>query len=224
MMRLINRAYDLDLSVVTDEALVVLAKECQFRPAEKELLLRYRAWCNRLIVRLGRQRGLTLHEIEDAAQDSVFSVFKAVERYDTRQMGRIRGCSFQSFVGRVVTDRFKDFVKKLYRNRIRYGRSLQTIAGSRSGADCDTDLSGQLACPKKVNDPVHMCQRREMDSQLRSFLDALDASARKFMELLLAGTSLRDASARVGFSYDKGKRVRRRLRAQLAVRLGVAVN
>ncbi len=221
MVRFLHIAYDLNLSQVSDEALVVLAKECHFRPAEKELLLRYRLWCNRLIVRLGRRRGLTLHEIEDAAQDAVFSIMKAVERYDTFQMGRLRGCSFQSFVGRVVTDRFKDFVKKLYRVKIRFGRSLQTYERVDTRCDAEHDSGSQWACPKKGNDPVHMSQRREMDRQLGEFLVSLEPPDRQFMELLLAGVRLREAAERVGFSYDKGKRTRRRLRAQLANRLGV---
>ena len=223
-MRFLDIAYDLNMSRVTDEALVVLAKECHFRPAEKELLLRYRAWCNRLVVRLGRRRGLSLHEIEDAAQDAVFSIFKAVERYDTDQLGRVRGCSFQAFAGRVVTDRFKDFVKKLYRVKIRYGRSLQTFERNTVSTEIDCESKRQIACPKKCNDPVHMSQRREMDTEVRSFLDDRDAAASQFMKHLLSGVPLREASERVGYSYDKGKRMRRSLRGQIARRLGVPMN
>ncbi len=223
MMRFVHIAYDLNLSQMADEPLVVLAKECQFQPAEQELLLRYRMWSNRLIVQLGRKRGLTLHEIEDAAQDAVFSVIKAVQRYDTRQMGRIQGCSFQAFVGRVATDRFKDFVKKLYRIKTRFGRSLHRYEHKETGDVSGLDANSRLACPKKSNDPVHMSQRREMDAELRRFLDGLDAAACQFMEHLLAGDSLRDASAHAGYSYDKGKRMRRKLRGKIARRLGVPV-
>jgi len=223
-MRFIDIAYDLELALVADEALVVLAKECLFCPAEEELLLRYRSWCSRLISRLGRRRGLTSHEIEDAAQDSVFSILKAIERYDTDQMGRIRGCSFQSFIGRVATDRFKDFVKKLYRTKIRFGCSLDTFHRTDCPGEAPHDSGRFLVCPKKTNDPVHMSQRREMDAQLGDFLNDLDDSAKMFMELLLGGTSLREAAERAGFSYDQGKRMRRRLRGQLARRLGVLRN
>ena len=68
-----------------------------------------------------------------------------------------------------------------------------------------------------------MSQRREMDAELRRFLDGLDAAANQFMEHLLAGDSLRDASEHAGYSYDKGKRMRRKLRGKIARRLGVTV-
>ena len=36
-----NVGFDLNLAVMEDEALVVLAKECEFGPARDELIVRY---------------------------------------------------------------------------------------------------------------------------------------------------------------------------------------
>ena len=85
------------------------------------------------------------------------------------------------------------------------------------------DVNSRLACPKKGNDPVHMSQRREMDVEVRLFLESLDAAACQFMEQILAGDSLREASEHAGYTYDKGKRMRRKLRGKIARRLGVPV-
>jgi len=219
-MSYLGVAYDLNLAEVTDEALVVLAEECEFQAAETELLLRYRPWSQQMIMRLSRRRGLTLHEAEDAAQEAVFSLLKAIQRYNTDQMGRIKGCSFQSFAGRVITDGFKDFVKRLWRIKSRFGRSLHFSASANSPNDENSDVC--WVCTDQSKNPVHMSQRREMDSRLQKFIDALDAPVRIFLIELLAGARLRAAATTAGLSYDQGKRMRRRLRSQLANRLGVS--
>ena len=45
------RAYDLDLSRMNNEALIVLATECGYRPAWAELFSRQAGWKHRLIAK-----------------------------------------------------------------------------------------------------------------------------------------------------------------------------
>src|SRR6516165_5005188 len=47
--------YDLDLTRIGDEELVVMAKECHYQPAAHMLFERHRPWINVLIARRARQ-------------------------------------------------------------------------------------------------------------------------------------------------------------------------
>ena len=115
-MRAGAKRYDLDLSRMGDEALVILAQECAFRPATDELVLRYYERMNPLIARKARGLGLTA-DLPDAQQNAVFAILEAIAGYDTLEAARPRGCSFRTYLGRVVLARFGDFVRQLRRLR-----------------------------------------------------------------------------------------------------------
>src|ERR1700756_4130636 len=91
---------DLDLTQIEDPELVVLATECGYHPAEHALVLRYHGWCGRRIRWLARHRGLSETETEDAVQDAVFGILKAIGRYDTLKANRHGGCQFHTFLNR----------------------------------------------------------------------------------------------------------------------------
>src|SRR5438105_2323846 len=93
-----DEAYELDLSKLGDEELVVLAAECDYHPAEEALLLRYYVWSQRFITRLARRHFLSESDVEDATQDTVFAIVKAIARYDTLELGKIDGCPFRVFL------------------------------------------------------------------------------------------------------------------------------
>src|SRR4051794_13386424 len=101
--------FDLDLAVMEDEALVVLAEECEYGPARDELIVRYDHQIDRLLGWLARSYRLSNADLEDAHQNAIFWVVEAIQKYDTEQIGKVRGCSFRSFVSRVLVSRFKDF-------------------------------------------------------------------------------------------------------------------
>ena len=65
-----QQAYDLNLTLIEDGPLVVLSKECGYRPAETELLTRYLAWTDSLVAYLARHSELNEHDVEDASQDA----------------------------------------------------------------------------------------------------------------------------------------------------------
>jgi hypothetical protein len=73
-----SKKYDLDLSKIGDEELVVLAQECGFRPAANELLVRYHQPMNRLIASQAWQTPLCEKDIEDAKQNASL-VFEGVD-------------------------------------------------------------------------------------------------------------------------------------------------
>src|SRR5262249_1170202 len=114
-----NAAKDLDFSKLSDEELVVLAQKERCAPAKSELLLRYHDHSKRLVGWLARQKGLGTADLEDVQQDAVFGIEKAIIRYDAAQVALPNGCHFQTFLHRVLSDRFKDFTKGLWRQERR---------------------------------------------------------------------------------------------------------
>src|SRR6516162_1796545 len=96
-----TKKYDLDLSKMGDEELVVLAQECEFRPASDELVLRYHEAIGRVISHKARRTPLSASDVEDARQNAFFALCEAVASYRTLEMVKPGGCRFRSYAGRV---------------------------------------------------------------------------------------------------------------------------
>ena len=193
-----------DLSEINDAALVELSKLDDRRDAMDALLVRYREWTNQLINRLARNAGLNEHDAQDAAQDAIFAIIRATERYDNS-----KGCTFKTFLHRVVSDRFKDFVKRECRARKWTGCSQEVDDQPQGANRYSTDAAHD-------DNPLWKSHWNEMCSRLGSFVDQLEVRSRNFLTALLAGTSLRAAGEHAGLSYDQAKRMRRKLRVELA--------
>jgi RNA polymerase sigma factor (sigma-70 family) len=134
---------------------------------------------------------------------------EAIKKYDTRQIGKPRGCSFRSFVYRVLIARFKDYTKHLRRVEGHYDRTARSTGGDSSSIDVD----------QKLNDPSTIAENRESMNRLRETLTCLDSESERLWRLLAEGNSLRTIAAEIGISYDSAKRRRRKLIEQLKLRL-----
>jgi RNA polymerase sigma factor (sigma-70 family) len=212
-MRILAENYDLDLNELGDGTLVVLAKECGYQRAETALLQRYYDWSHNLIRQLSRRRGLSAADTEDAGQDAVFGILKAIARYDTQQLARPNGCSFGAFLRRVLTDRFKDFLKHVWRVQNRYRHLVHTDEDGYGKAD------GVALCKDEQDNPAQAVAQEEWERRARNLVAQLGDRDRELIDILIAGGSLRTAAERLGLSYDQAKRHWRRLRAELARRL-----
>jgi RNA polymerase sigma factor (sigma-70 family) len=209
-MRAGARKYDLDLSRVGDEALVILAQECAFRPATDELVRRYYERMSPLIARKARCPWLAA-DLPDAQQNAVFAMLEAIAGYHTLEVAKPRGCRFRTFLSRVVLARFGDFVRKLRRLRRHYGRLHEAGEGL---------AAGRGRCPgSREGDPVEVLARREAMARLHQALEGLDEALRGLWRELADGKRLRQIAREQGVSYDRVKRQRRRLLARLAAQL-----
>src|SRR3954462_1382676 len=175
------RGFDLDLAVMEDEALVVLAEECEYGPARDELIVRYDSQIDRLIGWLAHSYRLSHADLEDARQNAVFWIIEAIKKYDTEQMGKVRGCSFRSFVHRVLMSRFKDFTKHLRRVECHYDRSTECAVEEISQADGNDE----------PEDPAVIAEEKESITRLQVPLSSLDNESSRLWQLLADGTSLR---------------------------------
>jgi RNA polymerase sigma factor (sigma-70 family) len=227
-MKVLQRpGYDLDLTKLRDEELAVLAAECGFQPAEEELLLRYRDWSNSLIGRFSRLRKVAVPDVEDALQDAVLGILKAIAHYDTLQIGKPNGCSFRTFLRRVLTDRFKDFLKHLWRVKSHFGQPVparpgqsvrpagELVAGPRDRATGGWDWPDTNG----NSDPAAAAQGNEFKARIHETLDRLDDVERSLSEGLMAGKRLRVIAVELDISYDAAKRRWKKLRTKLAMRL-----
>jgi RNA polymerase sigma factor (sigma-70 family) len=170
--------------------------------------VRYDAQIDRLIGWMARSYRLTQADLEDARQNAVFWVVEAITKYDTEQIGKVRGCSFRSFVHRVLMSRFKDFTKHLRRVECHYDRSTECAVEEIAQADGD-----------EQEDPALIAEEKESNNRLQLTLSSLDSESCRLWQLLADGTSLRQIAASLDVSYDSIKRRRRKLIEQLKMQL-----
>jgi RNA polymerase sigma factor (sigma-70 family) len=211
-----ERRYVLEMSRFSDEELVVLARECGFLPARQELLLRYFDPMKKWIAAHAREAGLGAADIEDAQGDGVLASLEAVAKYDTWQLARNQGRSFRSFLYAVLLVRFRDFLRRLWRTRRRYGSTLNEPESLESAAEHDSDRPTRGAVPLAANaDPAQLTECREQMTCLCSALGMLDNRSRCLWERLAAGASLHAIAEDWGVSYHRVRRWRTRLLADL---------
>ena len=200
-----QRSYEsLEMALVDDEALVVLAKECDYAPARDEILIRYNPQTERLIHWFARSTEFGSTDIEDARQNAIFWTIEAINKFDTDQSTLQKRCSFYSFMYRVLSARFKDFSKHLRRR----GRRQFTLDTPESELP-PTDLT------RAPNDPALLAETEEATRQLRAAVASLDEEAAQIWGKLCEGNSLREIAEDLGISYDAAKRRRRKLIASL---------
>ncbi len=203
-----DRTYNsLEMALVDDEALIVLAKECDYSPARDEILLRYSPHTERLIQWLARSTEFGSTDVEDARQNAIFWTVEAIKKFDTDQSGRERRCSFYSFLYRVLVARFKDFSKQVRRLERR----------RRLSSDGEDEHSSHLFCDPV--DPATLVEAEETARWLQSAVAELDEECQQIWRRLCEGINLREIAAELGMSYDSAKRRRRKLIEKLKFHL-----
>src|SRR5262245_9155328 len=211
-------AYDLDMTKVEDEPLVVMAQECGYRPARDELICRCLRLARQHIGNFASRYSLQEADCQDALQDAVLWILEAIERYRTSESVKPGGCRFRSFVHRVLAARLVDFFRHLRQRGhlpLPGGRVVCPAPDSHRLRD-----EGDPALDFPAPNPLTSMEEAEVQSRLRQELAALGAADRGLWDLLAAGTPLRQVAAARGISYDAVKRHRRKLLAHLRASLG----
>jgi RNA polymerase sigma factor (sigma-70 family) len=222
-MEILNCDADIRLTNLRDEELVALVTQSGFREAGHVLLLRHREWSRRLIMRLARHRGLSSHDTEDALQDAMFAILKAICRYETVRPNGRNGCLFQAFLGRVLTNRFKDFVKHLRRTESRFSRPMPRFLELNEPFGRREDRGTSLL-EDKESDPAVIAQRKELVARVRNAVANLDGINCRLVHGLLSGRRLRAVADELGITYDMARRRWRGIRARFARHLAELVN
>jgi RNA polymerase sigma factor (sigma-70 family) len=211
--------YDLDMAVLEDEQLVVLAQECGYVPARDELICRCNRLKDRLIGRHAAHRGLQQADQMDAQQDAVLWIMEAIQQYRTDEQVKPRGCRFRTFLYRVLLSRFADSLRSRRRRqaRLRLGGSTffwpgQPLTPHSHGSPAGPEGGG--------GDPQRGMEQDELMTRLRQELDRLGGLVRRLWDLLVSGMRLREIAAALDMSYAAAKRHRRKLITHLKACLG----
>jgi RNA polymerase sigma factor (sigma-70 family) len=200
------------LDLLEDEQLVTLVRESGHRPARDELLARTSRQRVNLVRRLARDTGLNEADRADALQEAVLWTLEAIQHYHGPPYATAGGCSFRSFLHRVISCRFIDFL----RHRHRYLRHIVYIGGTLP-AELDKFFhpSRPGGSHPEANGHQHKFEEGESNAQLQRQLDRLGVRTRRLWELLAQGASVVEVSAVLHISYDTAKRRRRKLIIQL---------
>jgi RNA polymerase sigma factor (sigma-70 family) len=211
------KKYDLDLLKMGDEELVVLAQECEFRPAADELVLRYHEPIGRVIAHKARLTTLTARDVEDAQQNVFFALCEAIASYRTLEMAKPGGCRFRSYAGTVALARFWDFVKRVRRLQKRcHCRAELAGRDPAEGIQRGSRLHALFVPRQHCSDPTEAAARQEALRALNQALQSLDHPMQALWQQLAAGQKLRQIAQERGLSYDALKRQRRTLLSKLA--------
>ena len=197
-----------EMAEMNDRVLILLAQRHASGAARDELLLRHSEKRDRLIGWLARSTEMRGVEVEDAQQNSVFWTLEAIEKYNS-VFAKSTGCSFCTFLSRVVACRFKDYLKHLRRRNRHY--------------DWSENAAGQPEVPARQSrlptDPAKIAEVNEAIAGLDAALERLDGESIRIWRMLGEGCSLRDISTQLGISYDSVKRRRRKLIQHLKTQL-----
>jgi RNA polymerase sigma factor (sigma-70 family) len=211
------RKYDLDLSRIGDEELVVMAQECGYQPAAHALIVRLHPWVNGLIVRKAGPTRLGAADVDDAGQEAVFWMLEGIASYNTLELARPQGCRFRTFLYTLVGCRFIDFSRRIWRRQSHVDRHAQIVGPE---AKFDTiRMTTRNRVRLNQDNPASALIGQETRRRLESALDRLGEHARRLWDCLASGMSLRDIAREQGLSYPQAKRQRRQLLANLIAQL-----
>jgi RNA polymerase sigma factor (sigma-70 family) len=207
------RKYDLDLSQMEDEELVVLAREWGYRPARDELIHRCLGLATRIVGQHASRWRLQEADRQDAQQDAVLWIVEAINQYRTSEYITPGGCHFRSFLYRVLAARFIDFLRHRDYLRRRFPPTAvvfllgrHTVDGRRHRGSQEGEVSARV-------------EEGELRSRLAQELDQVGAVDRLLWDLLAAGTPLKRAALALNLSYDAVKRRRQKLIVHLRISL-----
>jgi RNA polymerase sigma factor (sigma-70 family) len=206
---------------LNDEALVVLAQECGFLPGRQELLVRYYQWMRRRIAIQARLRALTPADCEDAQGEGVSAILEAIACYDTGQIGKRCGRSFRSFLAAVVEARFRDFTRKLYRQRRRY-RTVSFLVETSARPGLQAARQPHAAIMADGECPHQTAVRQEEISCLQATLKELEPAMRRLWDQLACGHSLSEIAGKWRVPYDRVRRRRCKLLTEIGARMQAA--
>src|SRR5262249_39225022 len=143
------------------------------------------------------------------------AIRKAIGRYDLFESVRPSGCTFRTFLKRVLTDRFKDFVKHLRRARRRHGLVADSAFPNDTGGR-KSPRAEDAPDRRPASNPAAAAECNELLRRLRDAAADLGDMDRDLLENFLGGVRLRVIAQRLELSYDAAKHRWHALRRRLA--------
>lgn len=212
--------YDLDLSKLEDEPLVIMAQEGDYEPARNELIGRFWSLSRHFMRQYGFRLGLQETDLQDAEQDATFWIIEAIGRYRSDEFVRPGGCHFRSFLYCVLRSRFSDALRNGRSYHLRHSAGLSHHPQFFETRDSDSlarlAISGIATATGNAR---HDAEQSERHAQLQVAVSRLIPRMQDLWSLLCQGHSLHCIAVRLYCSYDQVKRWRRKLLTELRASL-----
>ncbi len=209
MQDLPSKGFVLDLPKTCDEVLVLLAREAGLRRALDALILRYWPKVKAMIPHLVRGTDrksvllpggrLSAEDMEDVEQQAFFWMQEAIEHYDAGHAVRAHGCTFATFLKRVVAGRLRNWLRGRQRFQKRFGMRIE--------------LAGRQDSALQIEDESTDWQ--EIRGAFERALTAIPAPDQLLWQELCRGRQLVDLPNLLGVTYRTVRRRWSRLRAHL---------
>ena len=166
-----RRGWVLDESHSSDDILVLLTRAGSLL-ARNELLTRNRERMSACIAHLSGQFRLTREDREDLEQQVVFWTLEAVTAFDAQELAKPNGCSFGSFLEKVVNRRVANFARAKRRHGKHFPAGVDEGADGKMGGGGEECAMRRLAgalLPRRAT-PLKLPQKRNYasDWQTRS--------------------------------------------------------
>jgi RNA polymerase sigma factor (sigma-70 family) len=202
------------------DPLVTLALEVLYPPAREELERRCEGWKDHRIAFLARDTPLGPEDVEDARQQGAFWVEEAIRSYKVAEMYQPGACHIRTWLERVVTHRFTDFLKAWRRKERHLDRSRSAVEALDSAGNPPAHCPGGSASGRGVSETELAARRHEWEDRLAKALGELDPQVRRVWEVMADGKTLPEVGEALGVSKDAAKRLWWKLRDHLRARLG----
>jgi RNA polymerase sigma factor (sigma-70 family) len=164
-----------------DEELVRYVQERNCRRSLQILVLRYMPRIQAWIVGQGKGKHLRPEDIGDAQQDAFFVLVKAICSFHACP-DESRPCRFSTYLFRRVSDRFRDYTRKVRRFRV---RNVAFTARRRAG----------------VQEPICTLEQDEMKQRVEKTLQTVARRARWVWEQHCEGKPLSVLAHELGVPY-----------------------
>jgi RNA polymerase sigma factor (sigma-70 family) len=199
---------DKDVATLSDEELVRLVRKSRSVDALVALTERHLPSVRRVLDAWGQKVPLSLEDQEDVRQEAFLFLLRAVREYNANRTPPHTKSRFRTFLGSMILSKFQDFLRRLRRRERRIDRSISA-----------EDILRTKAVPPEQFDPTDVAVRDEQWQKLAAALCAFDKPYRRLFNDLELGRSLHAIAANLGWSYDRVKRMRRKMLAQLTNQL-----
>jgi RNA polymerase sigma factor (sigma-70 family) len=192
-----------DVAALTDEELLRLVGEERCAPARSALVERHYPEVCDLVARCGKKHGLAYADQEDARQEVLCALFKALDKFAARGK-RARGeREFRNFLVAFGRGRYVDCVRALRRHESHIDRSvpIEELLERASAAVIEDSW----------DDPAESAAKEELRARLDAARPQLDMSMRQLWDELESGHSFRASAAALGLSYYQVRRLCKRM-------------
>jgi RNA polymerase sigma factor (sigma-70 family) len=202
--------------------LIRLAQQDKSSGAVDALLSRHLGPIHRFIAKLAQQAGLQRSDAEDAEQEALCAIIEVIDGYDVERFGQPGGCTFRTFICRVLAARFTDHIRRIRRIQVHEETIISADRIPSSAASSGSPALIRAFPPSSwKNDPAAILEWQEQMACLEQAVNELTPTSRCLWERLRSGLQLRAAADDLGISYRAAKRRWLKIKRHIKKRLHI---